>query len=197
MAEFRQVLATASGTKLEPPGKSLSSIRHDLLSGLARCFNDPGDEITHWLLESAPAGLVRHFSLDRTFEKIDDFKPLEPGDLHTDFDMAVNNPGFDDDDDDDTHDDAMVDAGYRERGFLEEFVDVQGIATEASLKSLLMCIKPKDILHHERALAADCLLEDPTYLCKGSEEAVLAAQAHPAVRTQLVAEGFERLRFAD
>eukprot|EP00971_Amphidinium_carterae_P257210 5106220-Amphidinium_carterae.3 len=121
MTEFRQILAKATGIRLEHGCNSLSSIRHDLLSGIARCFNDPGDEITHWLVEGAPAGVVRDFMLDRTFEKAaDSSRPKELGELYSDFDLAANycNSGFDVDEE------AKDTIGsYRDKGYLEEFPD--------------------------------------------------------------------------
>eukprot|EP00971_Amphidinium_carterae_P173466 3438532-Amphidinium_carterae.1 len=118
MTEFRLILAKATGVQLEHSCNSLSSIRHDLLSGIAHCFNDPGDEITHWLVEGAPAGVVRDFMLDRTFEKADSSRPKEPGELYSDFDLAANYSGFDvDEEAKDTI------RSYRDKGYLEEFPD--------------------------------------------------------------------------
>eukprot|EP00971_Amphidinium_carterae_P062261 1232550-Amphidinium_carterae.1 len=65
------------------------AIRHDLLIGLEHCFNDPGDDITQWFVEGAPAGVMPNFALDKTLEKTADSQPCQQGDSSTDYDQAA------------------------------------------------------------------------------------------------------------
>eukprot|EP00971_Amphidinium_carterae_P332801 6467134-Amphidinium_carterae.1 len=151
LEEFRQVNAKATGTELRPPRNPLSTIRHDLLSGLARCFHDPGDVITHWLVEGAPAGMVRDFRLDRTFEKVDGSRPREPGDLHTDFDQAANYSGFDHDED--AKDTIRM---YRDKGYLQEFLDVgqaeEQLGSRPVLSQFCVITRVKDNKTNEKVI---------------------------------------------
>eukprot|EP00971_Amphidinium_carterae_P197413 3918167-Amphidinium_carterae.2 len=68
MDEFRHVLAKVTGTVLNPINNPRSAVRHDLLSGLARCLHDPGDDATQRHVDAALVGIMRDFQLDRIFD---------------------------------------------------------------------------------------------------------------------------------
>eukprot|EP00971_Amphidinium_carterae_P090484 1791620-Amphidinium_carterae.1 len=64
---------------------------------MVHALSDPGDSITHWLVEGALAGIAQQPVLDKVFKRWDGAYDLPDFELSTDCDSFVNYKGFDQD----------------------------------------------------------------------------------------------------
>eukprot|EP00971_Amphidinium_carterae_P312866 6217639-Amphidinium_carterae.1 len=79
---------------------------------MVQALGDPGDSITHWLVEGAPAGIAKQPVLDKVFKRWDGAYDLPDFELSTDCDAFVNYKGFDQDAEAQQAVQGYVDAGY-------------------------------------------------------------------------------------
>eukprot|EP00971_Amphidinium_carterae_P090485 1791621-Amphidinium_carterae.1 len=79
---------------------------------MVHALGDPGDSITHWLVEGVPAGIAKQPVLDKVFKRWDGACDLPDFELSTDCDSFVNYKGFDQDEEAQQAVQGYVDAGY-------------------------------------------------------------------------------------